>query len=207
MLEVRGLTVRHGNTTVLSDYSLCVDTGEIVAVVGPSGAGKSTLLNCICGFTRIESGSVLLDGRNITNLAPHQRGIVLMSQGGDLFPTMDVAANIAYGLRRRKTDRREIDRRVSGLLDMVGLAGFEHRDVSSLSGGEARRVALARALAPAPAVLLLDEPLVGLDETTHGEVMADLVALLRREGTTVVLVTHDLEEARTVADRIEQLPR
>lgn len=205
MLEVRDLTVRHDDRTILDRFSLVVGTGEIVAITGPSGAGKSTLLDAICGFVRIESGSILLDGRDVTGLPPHARGIVLMSQTGDLFPAMDVAANIAYGLARRRVPRHEQSRRVSALLGMIGLEGFEHRDVRSLSGGEARRVALARALAPGPAVLLLDEPLVGLDEETHRTLMADLRGVLTAAGTTVLMVTHDVEEARTIATRVESL--
>lgn len=205
MLEVRELTVRHGARTVLERFSLTVRTGEVVAITGPSGAGKSTLLDAICGFVRIESGSIVLDGRDITAVPPHRRGIVLMSQSGDLFPNLNVGDNIAYGLGRRGVPRRQRDARVRSLLEMVGLDGYERRDVGTLSGGEARRVALARALAPAPAVLLLDEPLTGLDERTHRALMADLGRVLGGAGTTVLLVTHDAEEARALATRVEEL--
>lgn len=205
MLEIRDLTVRRGARTVLDRFCLSVHTGEVVALTGPSGAGKSTLLDAICGFARVESGSVVLDGRDITDVPAHRRGIVLMSQSGDLFPGMDVADNIAYGLKRRGVPRHERAARVRALLAMTGLDGFEQRSVGSLSGGEARRVALARALAPEPAVLLLDEPLTGLDEQTHQVLVADLGRLLAEAGTTVLLVTHDRDEARAIATRVEHL--
>ena len=200
MLEITGLTVLRGGARVLHDWSLTVPTGRVAAITGPSGAGKSTLLQAVCGLVRIAEGTIKVDGCDVTSTPTHRRGIVLMSQSGDLFPSMTVGENVAFGLRMRRVDKVARESRVRELLRLVGLPDFEHRDVSTLSGGQSRRVALARALATSPDVLLLDEPFTGLDKATHDDLARDVSRMLREEGTTCLIVTHDADEAEMVAD-------
>jgi thiamine transport system ATP-binding protein len=199
MLDVRDVTVRFGDRTVLRDASLHVDTGEVVALLGPSGVGKSTFLRVVAGLLVPDHGQVWLDGVDLSQVAAHRRRIGLMFQDEQLFPHLDVAANIGFGLRMQGQPVRT---RVEELLALVGLQGFGGRRVTNLSGGEAKRVALARALAPSPAVLLLDEPLTGLDRELHDRLVADLAEVLRTTRTTAVLVTHDHDEAAAIADRV-----
>lgn len=206
MLEVHDVTVRFGDRTVLDRLSLRVETGEVVAVLGPSGAGKSTLLRVVAGLLAPDSGSVHIDGRDVTREPAHRRNVGLVFQDEQLFPHLDVAANVGFGLRMRRDRRDDIRARVDELLDLVGLPGFGDRRVDRLSGGEAKRVALARSLAPRPAVLLLDEPLTGLDRDLHDRLAVELSGVLRATGTTVLLVTHDVDEAATIADRTRTLP-
>ncbi len=205
MLDVRDVTVRYGDRLVLDRVSLSVRRGEVVALLGPSGSGKTTLLRVVAGLLRPDGGSVSIGGRDVTALAAHQRQVGLVFQNDQLFPHRDVAGNIAFGLRIAKWPRDDQHARVRELLDLVGLPGFERRRVDELSGGEARRGALARSLAPRPAVLLLDEPLSGLDPELHDRLATDLAALLRATGTTALMVTHDRDEAALVADRAVQL--
>lgn len=203
-LDVRSLTVQldpHGPPT-LDAISFEVGVGEIVAVLGPSGGGKSTLLRSVAGLERVSAGSVRLDGRDITDVPPHRRDLALMFQQYALFPHLDVAANVAYGLRMRSVGRAERNSRVAELLDLVRLGGFGDRSVDSLSGGERQRVALARALATEPAVLMLDEPLSALDRSLRRSLLAELEGLFRQRGLSVVHVTHDQDEAFAIADRI-----
>lgn len=203
-LDVQSLTVQfdpYGPPT-LDAISFDVGVGEIVAVLGPSGGGKSTLLRSVAGLERVSAGSVHIDGRDITGRPPHRRDLALMFQQYALFPHLDVAANVAYGLRMRSVGRADRDRRVAELLDLVRLGGFGDRSVESLSGGERQRVALARALATDPAVLMLDEPLSALDRSLRRSLLAELEALYRHRGLSVVHVTHDQDEAFTIADRI-----
>lgn len=205
MLDVRDVTVAFGDRVVLDSVSLQVATGEVVALLGPSGSGKTTLLRVIAGLLRPGSGTVWIDGQDVTALAAHRRQVGLVFQDDQLFPHHDVAGNISFGLRVAGRTRTDQAARVRELLDLVGLTGFERRRVESLSGGEAKRVALARSLAPSPRVLLLDEPLSGLDPDLHDRLAGDLAALLRSTGTTAVMVTHDRAEADAVADRAVQL--
>jgi thiamine transport system ATP-binding protein len=206
MLSVVDLCVAFEGRPVLDRVSFDVATGEVVALLGPSGSGKTTLLRVIAGLQPADSGTVLLDGRSLDGVPAHRRSIGLVFQDEQLFPHLDVRANVAFGLRMAGRTRHEQAVRVDELLALVGLPGFGDRRVTSLSGGEAKRVALARSLAPAPAVLLLDEPLTGLDPELHDRLATDLAALLRRTGTTALMVTHDLTEAATIADRTLSLP-
>jgi thiamine transport system ATP-binding protein len=204
-LAVRDVTVSFGAVTVLDRVSMDVASGEVVALVGPSGSGKSTLLRVIAGLLRPDAGAVLLDGADVTDVPTHRRGVGLVFQDEQLFPHRDVAANVGFGLRMAGVPRAERERRVGELLDLVGLSGFAHRSVQDLSGGEAKRVAVARSLAPGPRVLLLDEPLTGLDRELHDRLAVEVAGVLRTVGTTAVWVTHDRAEADAVADRIESI--
>ena len=204
MLDVVEVSVRFGERVVLDRLSLHVDEGEVVAVLGPSGAGKSTLLRTIAGLWLPDSGVVSLDGVDITQRPAHMRNIGMMFQDEQLFPHLNVAANIAFGPRMHRWPALEIAGRIDELLGLVGLDGFGTRRVDRLSGGEKKRVALARSLAPRPALLLLDEPLTGLDRELHDRLIAELAEVLRATATTAVLVTHDRDEAATLATRVVQ---
>lgn len=215
-LSIENLCVEIDGTTILDRVTLHVPTGSTIAVVGPSGAGKSTLLRTIAGIVAPTSGSISIDGIEISRLPIHDRRVAMVFQNDQLFPHLDVADNIAFGLdvtrplgercalrpSVRRTWREHRARRIAEMLDLVGLGGFESRETGSLSGGEARRVALARALAPSPAVLLLDEPLTGLDRELHDRLMVDVARILTAARTTTVLVTHDIDEAEFLADRV-----
>ena len=198
----RALTVRYGPAVALDHLDLDIASGEIFVLLGGSGSGKTTLLRCAGGFLLADGGTITLGGQDITRLPAHLRPVNTMFQSYALFPHMDVAANIAFGLRRQKLPKTEIAARVEELLNLVRLPGFGARRIGQLSGGQQQRVALARSIAPRPALLLLDEPLSALDRGLRDETRTDLVALLRRFGTTAILVTHDQEEALATADRI-----
>jgi thiamine transport system ATP-binding protein len=204
MLNVGGVVVRFGGQPVLDGVSLHVDKGEIVAVLGPSGAGKSTLLRVIAGLIRPDSGVVALDDVDISDRPAHLRNIGMMFQDEQLFPHLDVTANVAFGPRMHRWSASSTAERVEELLQIVGLAGFGERRVDRLSGGEKKRVALARSLAPRPSVLLLDEPLTGLDRELHDRLIGELGDVLRGTATTAVLVTHDRDEAAALAGRVVQ---
>jgi thiamine transport system ATP-binding protein len=205
MLAVDDVVVRFDGRTVLDGVSLTVATGEIVALLGPSGAGKSTLLRVIAGLHVPDAGHVYWDGERLDGVPAHKRGIGMVFQDLQLFPHRDVGANVGFGLRMQHASRSAIAARVSELLGLVGLPGYERRRVATLSGGEAQRVALARALAPSPRALLLDEPLGALDRELHDRLAVDVRALLKRLGTTAVHVTHDESEAAAIADRVVRL--
>ena len=207
MLKVSNLTVKFDNTIIVDDISFTVPTGETLAITGPSGIGKTTLLHAICGIVRPTHGTIHIDNADITSLPTHKRDIGLVSQTGDLFPTMTVSQNIEFGLRISKMPKTDRAARVTELLEMVNLVHLAHRNVAELSGGEARRIALVRALAPRPGVLLLDEPLSGLDQTTHDALMSDLSQVLKQTATTALLVTHDHSEADFLADTTFVFPR
>ncbi|WP_033293788.1 ABC transporter ATP-binding protein [Amycolatopsis jejuensis] len=204
-LTVRDLTVHYGSFAAVRDARLDISDGEVLALLGPSGSGKSTLLRAITGLEPMTSGSVSWDGTDLAAVPVHKRGFGLVFQDGQLFPHRDVAANIAFGLRMHGVPRDRQAKRVQELLKLVGLEGFERRRVTELSGGQAQRVALARALAPEPRLLLLDEPLSGLDAGLREQLAIDLAELLRRSKITALLVTHDQEEAFTLADRVAVL--
>ncbi len=205
MLTVRDVSVAFGGTLVLDGLTLEVDDGEIVALLGPSGSGKSTLLRVVAGIVQPDRGSVTIGGSDVTSVPTHRRGVGMVFQDEQLFPHLDVGANVAFGLRMSGVPKAERQTRVEELLALVGLDGFGGRSIERLSGGEAKRVALARSLAPAPAVLLLDEPLSGLDQDLRIRLAEELSAVLRSTRTTSIWVTHDLEEAELVADRIVRL--
>lgn len=202
MLQVEDVVVRFDDTVALDGVSIEVADSEVVTVLGPSGSGKSTLLRVVAGLQRPDAGRVLLDGRDVTAVPPHRRGVGLVFQDHALFTHRDVAANVAFGLRMRNEPLPAIERRVRELLDLVGLTGFEHRSVATLSGGEQQRVALARALAPSPRVLLLDEPLGSLDRRLRDRLLEDLGGLFERLHVTAVYVTHDQAEAFALGDRV-----
>ena len=177
-----------------------VGVGEVVALLGASGSGKSSLLRAVAGLEPVSGGDVAWAGRSVVRTPVHRRGFGLMFQDGQLFPFRDVAGNVAYGLTGMT--RPERDRRVAQVLDLVGLGGYGRRAVTTLSGGQAQRVALARALAPRPRLLLLDEPLSALDRALREQLSLDLRTILREQGMTALYVTHDQDEAMTVADRV-----
>ena len=185
--------------------SLDVARGELVALLGSSGCGKTTLLRSIAGFVTPQSGCIRVAGRDISGLPPEKRGTAMMFQSYALWPHMSVAANIGYGLRMRGVARDAIAKRVDELLALMQMQGFASRSVAQLSGGQRQRVALARALAVDPALLLLDEPMSNLDYKVRIELRHELRALQKRIGITAVYVTHDREEALTLADRIAVL--
>ena len=199
-LSVRGLAVTYGDLRAVDGVDLEVAAGEVVALLGASGSGKSSLLRAVAGLEEVAVGEVAWDGRNVVRVPVHKRGFGLMFQDGQLFEHRDVGGNIAYGLTG--LPRAQRGERVREMLELVGLPGFERRRVTTLSGGQAQRVALARALAPAPRLLLLDEPLSALDRALREQLATDVRTILRQGGTTALYVTHDHEEAGTVADRI-----
>jgi thiamine transport system ATP-binding protein len=205
MLHVESLCARHDGRDLFKNLTLNIATGERVALLGPSGSGKTTLLRIIAGLEAAPAGRIIIDGRDVTDVAPHARGVGMVFQDNQLFPHLDVAANVGYGETVRRLPRNERDRIVAEMLDLVGLRGFAGRDVTTLSGGEAKRVALARALAPRPAVLLLDEPLTGLDVALHDRLLADVRSVLAARRTTTLHVTHDPAEAAAIADRVVNL--
>ena len=202
MLEVAKARVSYGDHVVVNDVDLRLERGEVVGLLGPSGAGKSTLLRAIVGLVGLDSGSIVLDGVDLSPVAVHQRGIGLMLQDGLLFPHRDVAGNVAYGLLMQNADRATIEHRVREVLELVGLQGFESRSVDTLSGGQQQRVALARSLAPSPRVLLLDEPFGALDLVLRSRLVEDVQRLVRALDITVISVSHDRHEAFTWCDRV-----
>lgn len=204
-LEVRGLAKAFDGEPVLRDVDLTVADGSTVALLGPSGSGKSTLLRLVAGLDHPDGGCVLVGGTDVTTRPAHTRGIGLVFQDQALFPHLDVAGNVGFGLRMAGIGLAERRRRVGESLELVGLPGYEGRDPATLSGGEAQRVALARALAPRPALVLLDEPLAALDQLLRERLLLDLRALFDELAVTVVAVTHDPTEAAALGDRIAVL--
>lgn len=202
LLALRGIEKRFGAVAALSPIDLAVGAGEFFALLGPSGCGKTTLLRIIAGLETPDSGSLLLDGRDITALPAYRRPLNLVFQSYALFPHMDVAANVAFGLRQEGVSRAECARRVDEALALVRMSPFEGRKPHQLSGGQQQRVALARALIKRPAVLLLDEPMAALDRSLREEMQGELKRIQRRLGTTFIIVTHDQDEAMRLADRI-----
>lgn len=202
MITVTNVDKHYGDFQALHDVSLDIPTGSLTALLGPSGSGKSTLLRVIAGLEEPDAGAVVLDGRDVTRVAPQQRGIGFVFQHYAAFKHLTVRDNVAFGLTIRKRPKAEIARRVDELLEVVGLAGYQRRYPSQLSGGQRQRMALARALAVEPKVLLLDEPFGALDAKVRAELRDWLRRLHEEVHVTTVLVTHDQQEAMDVADRI-----
>ena len=200
MLKLVNIHRAFDKQPVLRGVDLEVAEGEIVCIVGPSGCGKTTLLRVIAGLERLDSGDVRLNGRSILNAPVHEREFGLMFQDFALFPHLNVEQNILFGLKMRGQPDRE--QRLKATLDLVGLSGFEKRDVSQLSGGERQRVALARSLAPKPRLLMLDEPLGSLDAALRERLAIDLRNIIKQVGLTALYVTHDQQEAFAIADRL-----
>jgi iron(III) transport system ATP-binding protein len=202
-LSVSGLTRRYGGRAVVENLSLTVEAGQVVCLLGPSGCGKSTTLRIIAGVDRADGGEVQIDGRPVAGpgleVPPEARSVGLMFQDFALFPHLSVADNVAFGLTGHRSENLQ---RVAELLERVGLSGFARAYPHELSGGEAQRVALARAVAPRPRVMLMDEPFSGLDERLKDDVRDHTLAVLKDEGTAVVLVTHEPDEAMRMADEI-----
>ncbi len=207
LVRFEDVTKRFGATTAVDRLSLEIFAGEFFALLGPSGCGKTTLLRLLAGFETLEEGRILLDGADLAGTPPYRRPTNMMFQNYALFPHLTVEQNIAFGLKQERMPRPQIAARVAEMLALVRLEGFNARKPEQLSGGERQRVALARALAKRPKVLLLDDPLAALDRKLRGETQFELIELQARLGTTFVIVTHDQEEAMTLADRIAVMER
>jgi thiamine transport system ATP-binding protein len=204
-LVIDNISFSYGDRNILRSFTLQVPTGSTTAVVGPSGSGKSTLLRIIAGLLTPTTGTIILNSQDISHVPTHLRSVGMVFQDNQLFPHLNVYDNVAFGLRMAKVDKRVIAERCQGLLDLVGLTEAAKQSVSTLSGGEAKRVALARALAPSPQVLLLDEPLTGLDNQLHDRLAQDLQRILHATSTTALLVTHLIPEAEVISDVIHHL--
>src|SRR5947199_2821711 len=202
LLRIDAAVKKFGGFRAVDRLSLDIGAGECFALLGPSGCGKTTLLRMLAGFETPDEGRILLNGRDIAAVLPHRRPVNMMFQNYALFPHLDVHDNIAFGLRRANMPRHEIAIRVAEMMALVKLEGLERRKPDQLSGGQKQRVALARALARRPQLLLLDEPLAALDKKLRENTQAELIELQRRLGTTFVIVTHDQDEAMTMAHRI-----
>ena len=202
MLDVSNLTVQFGSTTAVDGASLQVEDRTIHALMGPSGSGKSTMLRAIAGLEPPTSGSIAWDGQPLVGVPPHRRGFGLMFQDYALFPHRTVAGNVAFGLQMQGLNAEAVRTRVAEMLDLVGLPGYENRSIGTLSGGEQQRIALARTLAPDPRLILLDEPLGALDRSLRERLLIEMRSIFTAVHATVLYVTHDREEAFTIADQV-----
>jgi putrescine transport system ATP-binding protein len=207
LLQITGASKRFGATIAVDDISLTVERGAFFALLGPSGCGKTTLLRMIAGFETPDSGRIVIDGVDVTGLPPYARPVNMMFQSYALFPHMDVAGNIAFGLRQERLGRQRIAVRVAEMLALVQMSGYARRRPHELSGGQRQRVALARALAKMPKLLLLDEPLAALDRKLRAETRLELTGIQERVGITFLVVTHDQEEALSMASWVAVMDR
>ncbi|ENA36087.1 MULTISPECIES: polyamine ABC transporter ATP-binding protein [Pseudomonas] len=202
LVKIDRVTKKFDETVAVDDVSLTINKGEIFALLGGSGSGKSTLLRMLAGFEQPTEGRIFLDGQDITNIPPYDRPINMMFQSYALFPHMTVEQNIAFGLKQDRLPREEINQRVAEMLKLVHMTQYAKRKPHQLSGGQRQRVALARSLAKRPKLLLLDEPMGALDKKLRSQMQLELVEIIERVGVTCVMVTHDQEEAMTMAQRI-----
>ena len=202
IIEIKNVSKSFGEKCILNNVSISVKRGEFLTLLGPSGCGKTTLLRILAGFGTADSGEILINGENITDIPAHQRPVNTVFQRYALFPHLDVYENIAFGLKLQKVPTDEIDKRVRKVLKMVSMTDYEDRDVESLSGGQQQRVAIARAIVNQPKVLLLDEPLAALDLKMRKDMQIELKEMHRKLGITFIYVTHDQEEALTLSDTI-----
>ena len=202
IIEIKNVSKTYGDNTVLNNLSLNIRKNEFLTLLGPSGCGKTTTLKILAGFENGDIGKVLFNGEDISNLPPYKRQLNTVFQKYALFPHMNVYENIAFGLKIKKLPKTQIDKKVSEMLKLVALEGFEKRAIDSLSGGQQQRVAIARALVNEPKVLLLDEPLGALDLKLRKEMQSELKRIQQRLGITFIFVTHDQEEALTMSDTI-----
>ena len=207
LLEISEVSKSFGAVGAVDRVSLTVERGELFALLGPSGCGKTTLLRLIAGFETPDAGRIAIDGRDVTRVPPYRRPVNMMFQSYALFPHLDVAGNIAFGLRQEGMARRRRDARVAEMLSLVQMSDYARRRPHELSGGQKQRVALARALAKMPKLLLLDEPLAALDRKLREETRLELIGIQERVGTSFVFVTHDQEEALGMASRIAVMDR
>jgi spermidine/putrescine ABC transporter ATP-binding subunit len=205
LLDVVGVSRSFGDVVALDDVSLSIAENEFFALLGPSGCGKTTLLRAVAGFEQPDRGAILLGGVDLLGLPPNKRPVNLMFQSYALFPHMTVERNVAYGLERERLSKDDVRRRTGEVLETVGLTGLAKRRPKQLSGGQRQRVALARAIVKRPRLLLLDEPLSALDRKVRAEMQLELKRLQHEVGITFVVVTHDQEEAMSMADRIAVL--
>jgi putrescine transport system ATP-binding protein len=207
LVRFEGVGKHFGGTAAVDHLSLDIQAGEFFALLGPSGCGKTTLLRLLAGFEQPDQGRILLDGEDISAVPPHRRPVNMMFQSYALFPHLTVAGNVAFGLKQERLPGSEIAARVRDMLALVRLEGLERRKPDQLSGGQRQRVALARALVKRPKVFLLDEPLAALDKKLRAKTQFELMELQRKLGFTFIIVTHDQEEAMTVASRIGVMDR
>ena len=206
-LRLDGITHRFGEVVAIDDVTLDIRAGELLALLGPSGCGKSTLLRIVSGFIRQNEGSVLFDGERVDHLPPNRRGVGIVFQNYALFPHMSVRQNVAYGLEAHHWPRRRIAPRIEAMLELVHMGVFAERFPRQLSGGQQQRVALARCLAVDPKILMLDEPFGALDKNLRLDMQIEVKRLQREYGITTILVTHDQEEALSMADRVAVMNR
>jgi spermidine/putrescine ABC transporter ATP-binding subunit len=207
IISIRGVSKHYGSVHAVDNVDLDIERGEFFSVLGPSGCGKTTLLRMLAGFEAPSKGEIYINGQAMSAIPPHQRPVNMVFQNYAIFPHLDVRKNIAFGLRKARLSRAEVDAKVEEMLDLIKLSGYAERAPTELSGGERQRVALARALIKRPTVLLLDEPLGALDKKLREQMQLELRALQKSVGITFVFVTHDQEEALTLSDRVAVMAR